>query len=53
MSFQLEGGTICGLVGETGVVNQPLFKSLMGLAKPQEGETDYVIYRIQQALKRT
>ena len=51
MSFQLEGGTICGLVGVNGSGKSTLFKSLMGLVKPQEGEVRLCDLPIQQALK--
>lgn len=51
MTFQLEGGTICGLVGVNGSGKSTLFKSLMGLVKPQQGSVKLCGLPIQQALK--
>jgi len=38
MTFSLNSGTICALVGVNGSGKSTLFKSIMGLVKPQQGE---------------
>lgn len=52
MSFHLEGGTTCALVGVNGSGKSTLFKSLMGLVKPQEGEITLCGLPISSALKK-
>ncbi|MCR1836906.1 MULTISPECIES: manganese/iron ABC transporter ATP-binding protein [Rodentibacter] len=52
MSFSLNDGTICALVGVNGSGKSTLFKSLMGLVKPQKGEIKLCNLPIAQALKR-
>ncbi|MDD7424913.1 MAG: ATP-binding cassette domain-containing protein [[Actinobacillus] rossii] len=52
VSFQLQGGTTCALVGVNGSGKSTLFKSLMGLVKPQQGEIRLCGLTIEQALKR-
>lgn len=51
VSFRLEGGTTCALVGVNGGGKSTLFKSLMGLIKPQLGEVKLCRLPIEQALK--
>ncbi|OBW93173.1 iron ABC transporter permease [Gallibacterium salpingitidis] len=52
MSFQLEGGTICGLIGVNGSGKSTLFKSIMGLITPQRGSIKLCNIPVQQALKQ-
>lgn len=52
VSFQLEGGTTCALVGVNGGGKSTLFKSLMGLVKPQQGDILLCGLSIKQALKQ-
>ncbi|QLB12908.1 manganese/iron transport system ATP-binding protein [Bisgaardia hudsonensis] len=52
VSFKLEGGTTCALVGVNGSGKSTLFKSLMGLVKPQQGEIQLCGLPISEALKR-
>ncbi len=52
VSFRLEGGTTCALVGVNGGGKSTLFKSLMGQIKPQLGEVKLCGLPIEQALKR-
>lgn len=51
VSFNLEGGTTCALVGVNGSGKSTLFKSLMGLLKPKEGNIYLCGMSIKQALK--
>lgn len=51
VSFRLEGGTICALIGVNGGGKSTLFKSLMGLIKPQSGIVKLCELSIEQALK--
>ncbi|OOF89232.1 iron ABC transporter permease [Rodentibacter ratti] len=51
MTFSLNDGTICALVGVNGSGKSTLFKSLMGLVKPQKGEIKLCNLPITQALK--
>lgn len=51
MTFSLNDGTICALVGVNGSGKSTLFKSLMGLVKPQKGEIKLCNLPIAQALK--
>lgn len=51
ISFRLEGGTTCALVGVNGGGKSTLFKSLMGQIKPQLGEVKLCGLPIEQALK--
>lgn len=52
VSFRIEGGTTCALVGVNGSGKSTLFKSLMGLVKPQQGEVRLCDLPIHQALKK-
>lgn len=52
MTFHLEGGTTCALVGVNGSGKSTLFKSLMGLVKPQEGSISLCGLPISVALKK-
>ncbi|MFC0309850.1 ATP-binding cassette domain-containing protein [Gallibacterium trehalosifermentans] len=52
MSFQLLGGTICGLIGVNGSGKSTLFKSVMGLITPQQGEIKLCGISVKQALKQ-
>ena len=52
MTFSLNSGTICALVGVNGSGKSTLFKSIMGLVKPQQGEIKLCDLSISQALKR-
>lgn len=52
MTFSLNSGTICALVGVNGSGKSTLFKSIMGLVKPQQGEIKLCDLPISQALKR-
>lgn len=51
LSFSLEGGTICGLVGVNGSGKSTLFKSIMGLVRPQIGKVELCGLPVKQALK--
>lgn len=52
MTFKLEGGTTCALVGVNGSGKSTLFKSLMGLVKPQQGSITLCGLPISVALKQ-
>ncbi|SEL88983.1 manganese/iron transport system ATP-binding protein [Pasteurella skyensis] len=52
VSFQLEGGTTCALVGANGSGKSTLFKSLMGLVTPQQGTVSLCNLPINDALKQ-
>lgn len=52
VSFELKGGSVCALIGVNGSGKSTIFKSLMGLVKPQQGQITLCGYPIQQALKR-
>ena len=52
VSFHLEGGTTCALVGVNGSGKSTLFKSLMGLIHPQRGNITLCHLAIKQALKQ-
>lgn len=51
VSFRLEGGTICALLGINGSGKSTLFKSLMGLVHPK-GKIEICGLAVNQALKR-
>jgi len=51
-SFQLEGGTICALVGVNGSGKSTLFKSIMGFVKPDAGSVKINGLAIRAVLKR-
>ncbi len=51
-SFQLVGGTICGLVGPNGSGKSTLFKSLMGFLRPTAGGVLINGAPVRQALRR-
>ena len=50
-SFQLEGGTICALVGVNGSGKSTLFKSVMGFVKPKSGRVEINGQAVRSALK--
>jgi manganese/iron transport system ATP-binding protein len=50
-SFQLEGGTICALVGVNGSGKSTLFKSIMGFVKPKSGRVEINGQAVHSALK--
>ncbi|MDO4641758.1 MAG: ATP-binding cassette domain-containing protein [Neisseria sp.] len=52
VSFMLEGGTTCALVGVNGSGKSTLFKSLMGLVKPRQGSIRLCGLTVSQALRR-
>jgi len=52
VTFRLEGGTTCALVGVNGSGKSTLFKSLMGLVNPQRGNIKLCHLPIKQALKQ-
>ena len=52
VSFALQGGTICALVGVNGSGKSTLFKSIMGLIKPQQGNIALCGLPINRALKQ-
>lgn len=51
VSFHLEGGTICALLGVNGSGKSTLFKAIMGLVSPQ-GVIEVCQMPVQQALKQ-
>ena len=52
VSFRLEGGTTCALLGVNGSGKSTLFKSIMGLITPQQGKISLCSLPIRQALKQ-
>ncbi|AKO45896.1 metal ABC transporter ATP-binding protein [[Haemophilus] ducreyi] len=52
VSFQLQHGTVCALIGVNGGGKSTLFKSLMGLVKPLTGQVLLNQMPIQKALKQ-
>ena len=52
VSFTLQGGTTCALVGVNGSGKSTLFKSLMGQIKPKSGSIRLCGLPVPQALKR-
>ncbi len=52
VSFRLEGGTTCALLGVNGSGKSTLFKSIMGLITPQQGKISLCNLPIRQALKQ-
>ena len=52
VSFTLQGGTTCALVGVNGSGKSTLFKSLMGQIKPKSGSIRLCGLPVSQALKR-
>lgn len=52
VNIELQGGTICALLGVNGSGKSTLFKSIMGLLKLTTGEIRLCNLPIQQALKR-
>lgn len=52
VSFQLQGGTICALLGVNGSGKSTLFKSIMGLVKLSQGEIKLCGLSIDKAFKR-
>lgn len=51
VSFKLDQGTICALIGVNGSGKSTLFKTIMGLTKPKKGEVKICNLPIHQALK--
>jgi len=51
-SFQLQGGTICALVGVNGSGKSTLFKSIMGFVKPEAGKVKINELPIRDVLKQ-
>ena len=52
VSFQLEGGMICALLGVNGGGKSTLFKSIMGLVRLQQGTISLCHLTIEKALKK-
>ncbi|MDH2997334.1 manganese transporter [Pasteurellaceae bacterium LFhippo2] len=52
VSFSLEGGTICALLGVNGSGKSTLFKSSMGLISAQQGTIELCGLSVNQALKQ-
>ncbi|WP_052122382.1 metal ABC transporter ATP-binding protein [Chelonobacter oris] len=52
VSFRLQGGTTCALVGVNGSGKSTLFKSLMGLVKPLQGSIRLHGLPVKKALKQ-
>lgn len=52
VNFQLQGGTICALLGVNGSGKSTLFKSIMGLVKLTQGKITLCGLPVNQALKR-
>lgn len=52
VTFTLEAGTICGLVGVNGSGKSTLFKAIMGFVRPTEGEVRIAGLSVDDALKR-
>lgn len=51
-SFQLQGGTICALVGVNGSGKSTLFKSIMGFVHPKSGRVRINSQPVRAALKQ-
>ena len=51
-SFQLNGGSICALVGVNGSGKSTLFKAIMGLVEPAAGQVSIAGGPVRAALKR-
>lgn len=52
VNFQLQGGTICALLGVNGSGKSTLFKSIMGLVTLSSGKVELCGLPVNQALKR-
>lgn len=52
VNFQLQGGTICALLGVNGSGKSTLFKSIMGLVSLSTGKIELCGLPVNQALKR-
>lgn len=52
LSFSLEDGTICALVGVNGSGKSTLFKCIMDLVRPQSGHVEICGLPVKQALKQ-
>ncbi len=52
-SFELGGGTICGLVGVNGSGKSTLFKSIMGFVRPTKGRVTVSGKAVREVLKRS
>ncbi|WP_386698456.1 ATP-binding cassette domain-containing protein [Lonepinella sp. MS14436] len=52
VSFELEGGTICALLGVNGGGKSTLFKSIMGLIRYQQGNIQLCHLPVEKALKQ-
>ncbi len=53
ISFTLEAGSICGLVGINGSGKSTLFKTIMGFVRPSRGEVRISGRPVAEALKRS
>src|SRR5436190_5827027 len=51
-SFQLNGGTICALVGINGSGKSTLFKAIMGFLRPTQGNVTISGMPVRKAQKR-
>ena len=51
-SFQLQGGSICALVGVNGSGKSTLFKAIMGLVEPAAGQVRIAGRPVREALKQ-
>ena len=52
VTFTLQAGTICGLVGVNGSGKSTLFKAIMGFVRPTAGEVRIAGLAVDDALKR-
>ena len=52
VSFDIQPGHLCGLVGMNGAGKSTLFKALMGVVRPSTGEIELEGLTVRQALKR-
>lgn len=52
VSFQLEGGTVCALVGMNGSGKSTLFNAIMNMVQPQTGRVRLNQSSIEEALRR-
>lgn len=52
VNFQLQGGTICALLGVNGSGKSTLFKTIMGLISTTKGRVELCNLPVSQALKR-
>ena len=52
VSFDLESGTICGLVGPNGSGKSTVFKAIMGFVRPTAGEVRLCGMQVDEAVKK-